>query len=500
MIGARPPTTQAEGEPEPGGRPGGIARLREMDRDRLRVLLAGRGLLGRVTYLAATQVVTVVLGFAYWTVTARLVPAHQIGVAAAATSTALLLSMLGVLGATTIMLVALGSLDEADQRALVTTGLIAASLTVLLLALGAWALSPFLGPSLRRLGENPLDGLLFLVGAVETACGSVLDAASIGLRRGMAQLARNAIASVLKVMLVLVVVVASARTTTGLLVVWDLALGVSILFSPRLLRLRLGRVRIGMAHRLEILRRFTSLALAHHVLNLAIAAVTYFLPVIAALIVAPREMAYFSIAQLVSSSVLVLPFFFATSLFVESTGDEAALRDNVRKTFPIGLGACAILVAIFEPAARMVLSVFGPAYQSNGAIALHLLLLGGFGYVVKDHFMAIRRAQNRLGEAARIGVVTTTVELVGAAIGGLLGGLGGLCAGWVLATVVDACLLFPAVWVTLYSRGAHSPAGHDAAPGAEDGSPGDRWDAALPEVPERERGGALDIPGRPADH
>lgn len=422
------------------------------DRSQLRVLLAGRGLLGRFTYLVATQAVTVVLGLAYWTATARLIPSRSVGVAAAATSTATLLGTLGVLGVSTIMLVSLGTIGADDERPLVTTGLMVSAASVFLLAMGAWALSPLLGPSLRALGSSPLDAGLFVVGAVLTTCGSVLDAAAIGLRRGPAQLARNAVASFLKVALVLAAVFAAVRSATGLLLAWDVALAVSLVMAPRLLGLRRERGRrVGLARRLELVRRLWSLSIAHHLLNLAIGSISYALPVIAALLVAPRQMAYFSIAQLVSSSVLLLPFLLATSLFVESTGDEMALRRNVRRTFPVGLACCAAVLAVFEPSARFALSVFGHEYEANGSLALRLLLLGGLPYVVKDHFMAIRRSQNRLGEATRLGLLATAGELLGAGIGGVMDGLPGLCGAWVVATVIEAAFFLPAVLRVLRS-------------------------------------------------
>lgn len=438
-------------------------RALRVDRSNLRVLLSGRGLLGRFTYLVATQVVTVLLGFVYWTVTARLIPAGQVGVAAAAISTGTFLAMIGVLGVSTVMLVALDAMNVRDRRAFVSTGLVAASASVLLLAVGTWALSPLLGPNLRALGANPLDGVLFVLGAVALTSGLVLDAAAIGLRRGPAQLIRNAVASALKVGLVLGCVVFAARTTTGLLLGWDAALVASLVVAPRLLRLRYRRA--SLKRRLDLVRRYTSLSMAHHVLNLAIGSVSYFLPVIAALVVVPKDMAYFSVAQLVSGSVLMLPFLLATTLFVESTGDEEALRRNIRRTFPIGLACCAAVLAVFEPGSGLVLSVFGPAYAAHGAIALHLILLGGLPYVVKDHFMAIRRAQNRLGEAARVGFVSTAVEVLAAAVGGVVAGLPGLCGAWALATFAEAAFFFMPVWRTIRSprgRGEEEGGGQGA--------------------------------------
>ena len=58
-------------------------------------------------------------------------------------------------------------------------------------------------------------------------------------------------------------------------------------------------------------------------------------------------------------------------------------------------------MVVAEVAAPLALRIFGPAYVMNGTTALRLLVLVGFGYVIKDHYVAIRRAQGRLGHAAK---------------------------------------------------------------------------------------------------
>jgi len=66
-------------------------------REQVRSLVAGSGLFGRFGYLVLTQGVVLVLGLAYWTTTTRLVPAHSVGVSAAAVSVAaLLLSLIHI--------------------------------------------------------------------------------------------------------------------------------------------------------------------------------------------------------------------------------------------------------------------------------------------------------------------------------------------------------------------------------------------------------------------
>jgi hypothetical protein len=65
--------------------------------------------------------------------------------------------------------------------------------------------------------------------------------------------------------------------------------------------------------------------------------------------------------------------------------------------------------------------------------------------VIKDHYVAIRRAQGRLSHAARIMVAGTCAEAAGAALGGIYWGMTGLCAGWAVGAWCEAVFLLPAV-------------------------------------------------------
>lgn len=419
-------------------------RLPEL-RSQLPGLLAGRGLIGRFAYLVATQVVTVLLGLVYWMVVARLVPAPRVGVASTAMFSASLIAALGVLGMTSLVLVILGDLPRHDQRAVVSTTVLVAGTVTAAIALAVWGVSPVMGPSFQRLGADTTNALLFVLGTGVFTASSVLDAIAIGMRRGPVQLLRNVVYAVLKVSLVVVAVLLGARTTTGILVAWDAAMLISFPVVFRALRLHQGTAAPTWRDRLAVIRRYGTLSLRHHILNVAISAVGFFLPVVAAMFAAPRDMAYFSMAQLVAGSALLLPFLLTMSLFVESSGDEELLRRNLRRTLPVGLACAVFVIAVLEPGGGIVLGFFGHDYVTHGLFPLRVLLLGGLPYVAKDHFVAVRRAQERLGEAAKIGAISTLVEIAAASAGGALAGLDGLVLGWLAATVLEAMYFAPRV-------------------------------------------------------
>jgi O-antigen/teichoic acid export membrane protein len=413
-------------------------------------------------YLVAKQGATAVLGLAFWAVSTHLFPAGDVGVAAAASSTASFLGAIGALGIPLLLLAELDSMPATVRRVAFSTGTYIACLAVLVLSLVTLALSPFLGGSLKIIGAAPVTAALFVIGAVATMATLVFDNVAIALHRGSAQLWRGSLNSVLKLALVGALVLAGTRTASGLLFAWAVAL-VASLACLTMLRLEPAPAGEGsLGHRVALVRRYGVLSLKHHVLNLSINSVFYTVALIAALLISARQLAYFSTALLLESTAMVVPYLLALSLFAEISGDQSLLHRHVRRTLPLGLALCGAIVVVVEVAAPLAMRIFGPAYVANGTTPLRLLVLVGPAYVIKDHYVAIRRAQGRLGEAVKMMAAATCAEAAGAAVGGIYWGMTGLCIGWAISSSCAAVALLPAV-IRVFRR--------DPAAGPDPGGP-----------------------------
>jgi O-antigen/teichoic acid export membrane protein len=396
-------------------------------------------------YLVAKQGATAVLGLAYWVAATHLFSARDVGLAAAASSAAFFLAAIGALGIPLLLLAELESLPAAVRRVTFSTGMYISCLAVLILSLATLALSPFLDGSLRIIGADWTTAALFVIGSVATMGTLTFDNAAVGLHRGSAQLWRGSLTAVLKLAIVGVLVLVGTRTAPGLLFAWALTLVVSLACLP-MLRLEPTPASEGsLSHRVSLARRYGVLSLKHHILNLSINSVFYIVGLIAALLIPPRQLAYFTTAFLLESTAMVIPYLLALSLFAEISGDQSLLHRHVRRTLPLGLALCGGIVLVAEVAAPLALRIFGPAYVVNGTTALRLLVLVGFGYVIKDHYVAIRRAQGRLGDAVKVMAAGTCAEAAGAALGGIYWGMTGLCIGWVVAASCEGVVLLPAV-------------------------------------------------------
>ena len=397
-------------------------------------------------YMVAKLGATAILGLAYWAVATHLFSARDIGLSAAAASAAFFLAAIGALGIPLLLLAELDSLQAAVRRITFSTGMYIVSLVVLILSLGTLAISPFLGESLRIIGSDWAMAAFFVIGSVATAAAITFDNVAIGLHRGSAQLWRGSLNSVLKLAVVGVLVLLGTRTAPGLLLAWALALVVSLVVCIPMLRLEPTPAGEGdLSHRVALTRRYGMLSLKHHVLNLSISSISYFVALIAALLIPPQQVAYFSTALLLSSTVQIVPYLLALSLFAEMSGNPGLLHSHVRRTLPLALAMSGGIAVAVLVAAPLILRVFGPAYVTNGTTALRVLILVGPAYVIKDHYVTIRRTQNRLGYAAKVMAVGTSAEAAGATLGGIYWGMTGLCIGWAIAAWCEAVALLPAV-------------------------------------------------------
>ncbi len=403
-------------------------------------------------YLVSKQGVTAVIGLAYWAVATHLFDAQDVGLSAAAASTAMLLCALGALGIPLLLLAEISRMDAAERRTAFTSGIAIGGSVVLILSVGTMALSPFLGQSLKLIGADPVTALLFVIGSVATVVGLTLDNAAIGMHRGAVQLLRGSLGALLKLILVGILVLLSVRTSAGLIFAWMLAVVISAFVCIPMLDL--GHTTSGegsLGHRVALVRQYGRLSLQHHVLNLSISSVSYIVPLIAILLISPQEVAYFSAAYLLSASVLVIPYLLALSLFAERSGDSGLLHRHVRRTLAFGFTLSVAIVVGVLIVAPYALRIFGPAYAANGTTALRVLILCGPAYVIKDHYVSICRAQGRLQHASKVMAVGTVAEVTGAVVGGVLGGLIGICAGWAIAASVEACFFLPSV-LRVYRR------------------------------------------------
>ncbi|WP_261562267.1 lipopolysaccharide biosynthesis protein, partial [Frankia tisae] len=406
--------------------------------------------LGRVASISAsliaTQAVTSLLGFVYWTLATREFSIGAVGLAGAAVSLMMLLGTLGMLGLGTLLIAELPSVGPAHRQLLLRTTLAitaAASTLLALVVAGGVHLIP--AHNLRPISSSPWTTLGFVAGVALTGVTLVLDQAVLALGNGRLQLERNVVASTVKIGALLALAHTGHGGGMAIFLSWTIGNVASLpLIAWRGAR-DAGRTR-GPAIDLTLLRGLGRRAASHHVLNLVLMAPMQLLSVIVTITISAEHNGYFSIVQQVSGFVFVLPYSITIALFAAAAGDQETVIRRMRMTIPIGLAASLAADAVLLPAGGLVLAVFGHSYATAGVTTLRIVVLAGLPFVIKDHYVALRRVQGRTGRAAIICSVGAVVELAAAATGAQLGGTAGLSAAWVGALLIEAALLVRPLW------------------------------------------------------
>ena len=411
-----------------------------------------RGIWSPFRSLLTAQVVSALLGLVFWVVVARLVPAHELGVAAAAISAQTLLGIVTVLGFGTMLVSELPNAEPPRQRTMVMRALLVVFVSSIVAAAILVALSPLLTGNLHAALGHPLGAVAFALGTAGFAWALVVDDACLGVKRSRLQVWRNLVASSLRFPLTAVVLLLGFTDAHVLQLCWVLPLVASIPFA--LWRLRLPRTDRSSPPLLADIRGSVGLSLRNHALSLALAAGSQMVPVVAALTLGSVENAEFAIAWLMATFVFLPPYLLATALFAHGANvTEHEFRRSMERTVPaallLSLTLCVGAWLLGEP----VLMIFGGEYSRHSWAILALLVPAGLWMVIKDHLVTLWRTQRKFGLATRLATAALVIELAGATAGGIIGGGRGLCIGWLTAMGVEMALGVP--WLRQAFGGLH---------------------------------------------
>lgn len=394
--------------------------------------------------LVGTTIVTSGLGYLYWVAAARLYDAEVVGMTAAAITTMTLLGTAGTVGLGTTLIAEIPRRPR-DSSSLIATGVaiavgVSGGFTALLTLAAA-----ILAPSLAPLGTTPTSSLLFAAGVAMTAGALVVDQAVLGMFRGDLQLARNIVFAAGKlILLVLAAVSLSRDTPVVIFATWVLGIAGSMVAVRLVMH---GRSIQGGSPRFRptMLRGVGRTSLQHHFLNVALNLPSQSLPIMISIILSAGASAYFYVAFMISGLVSLIPVSLSTMLFASGVRDPTSLSRQSRFTLSISLFVILIANGVLFVSADALLSLFGRAYAENAASILLILAAAALPVMVRDHAVAICRAQGRALRLAAVVSMTSPLYLVFAAVGGYSTGLFGLGLGWLAAAFIEAIVLTPTV-------------------------------------------------------
>ena len=131
-------------------------------------------------------------------------------------------------------------------------------------------------------------------------------------------------------------------------------------------------------------------------------------------------------------------------LFAINPDDKAELARKIRLTLSLSLLVCLLGNLVLQIAGGPILTIFGSSYAQQATSSLRIIIIASLPSILKEHYTAICRMQSQMARAMLPAALGSLLELGFAILGARLGGLNGLCLGWVVALVLEALYMsFP---------------------------------------------------------
>lgn len=423
--------------------------------------------------LVATTAVTSALGIVYWALAARRYAEVDVGRAGAAVAALLLLGGATQLNLTTVLPRFLPEAGPRSTRLVLTS--YAATVAAAVVVGGVYVAVGGVDEAMAA-GASPWPArLAFVAALVAWNLFTVQDAVLAGIRQAVWVPFENAIFAGAKI--ALLVVLAASMPRTGLFTSWSvpaavLLVPVSVLLFGRLLPAH----RHATAHRVAVPHReVIRYAAADYVGGLAQLSTINAMPLLVVWLVGLEANAYFATAWIAASAFDLALANIGVSFTVEGAHDGERMAHLTRSTARLVgavsvVGGAAILVG-----APWFLALLGPEYRAEGTIVLRLLAVAMPFRAVTTLYLSLARLRRRLGRLVAVQAATCAIALGAATVLLPRRGIEGAALGYLIAQVLVAVAVLPAVLADL-----RSDPGAGSEPGPTVSSPTDPI-AAAPE-------------------
>jgi len=404
-------------------------RLRRLTRD---------SMLRNSLFVFMTNAATAVLGFGFFVLAARLYTPREVGRATSLISGMGLVAYFALLGLNVTIVRYLPTSRRRDQD--INTGLALVFLAAVAFATGYVLLLPVVAPSAARLGSTPVRAAIFVLLAACYSVNMFTDSVFVAFRSAAYNLIVDGfIQGFVKISLPAALVGLGAFGLVGSVGAGSAAAAVaSVVILARRFEFR-PRLQISVAS----LRGMFSFSSATYLGNLLNIAPPLLLPVLIVRELGSEAAGYFYLAFNVINVVFSLSYAICLSMFAEASHGSAPVAALARKA---AVALCATIVpaaALVIVTRSLVLTAFGPGYQTNASAALTILALSApavAGFVLVTELLRILAPPkvlivlNLVFAGAVLGLSTLWSDhgLPGMAMGWLVGHAAGFLLGLVL--------------------------------------------------------------------
>lgn len=359
------------------------------------------------------------LAFLFWVVAARTASVPEVGVAAASVSAVILSTQLGILGAGSAVIIALG--EGQDRRRVLDTAFSTVAVASLVAAGGYLLFTGLVaGGALSSTRTAPF-AVVFLTAALLGTVLMCLDQASIALQHTEGAAVRYTLAGALALVAVLGAAAAGRpMTATLLLTCWTAGSAAALLLGVVQLRRWVG-YRFRFRLRPRRVRALLRLGVPNHLLTLSERLPAVLVPIVLAHVVSAEAVAYWYPAWMMAWLALTAPVSVGMIQFADVVRRPDAVVGTIRQglLWSTLLGGAIFLV--LGVGADFFLTMLGESYADASVTALRLLSLGLVAFIALQAYNAYCRAAGRTAEATAVGVLVVVAVTAGTALAGAAG-------------------------------------------------------------------------------
>ncbi|BCL80614.1 amino acid adenylation domain-containing protein [Ktedonobacteria bacterium brp13] len=383
------------------------------------------------------------LGFVFWIIIARLYKTEDVGIATTLISIMTLLNNLTVMGLNSSLNRYLPK--STDKNELISSSFVIVTLVTFAASIIFLLELHIFSPQLLFLQSNFFYLISFILFVIFYSWNMLVESTFMALRAAGNILIKNTIISCLKIVIPFALVAFGAY---GIFASTASAFAFGVLFSLTILVFRF-KIRLSISVNVSLLKETLSYSFANYLVSFMFNMPSLVLPIIILNVLSAKYAAYYYIASMIQSILLVIPVATAQALLTEGSYNEAELKKHVKKAM---VTISAILIpatAIIVFAGNILLQFFGKSYASEAFQFLQLYSISTIFtalLLIANAIMNVKH-QIKLLVVLNVLIALLTLFLSYAFISNKLLGIGW---GWLIGQVIAGLIAITFIVRSLY--------------------------------------------------
>jgi O-antigen/teichoic acid export membrane protein len=306
------------------------------------------------------------LGFVFWIIVTRLYTTEDVGIATALISIMTLLNSFTVMGLNSSLNRYLPKSTHKNE--LINSSFVVVTIVTFVVSIIFLLGLPIFSPQLLFLRSNIFYLVSFILFVIFYSWNMLVESTFMAFRAAGNILVKNTIISCLKIVIPFALVALGAY---GIFTSTAAAFALGVFFSLMILVFRF-KIRPSISVHISLLRETLSYSFANYLVGFMFNMPSLVLPIIILNVLSAKYAAYYYIASMIQSILLVIPIATAQALLTEGSYNEVELKKHVKKALVTISVILIPATAITALAGNILLQFFGKSYASEAFQFLQL--------------------------------------------------------------------------------------------------------------------------------